>query len=111
MKEILQETKNLTDIEKQILHLLKKYVLSKISFYLSQDEQHIFYIPSKNEIILSKPFPDERKLFHLLIEIEAFIIEHNIKDITIVTTEKSAILTHPFADVRLIPFDAWASKF
>jgi len=112
MKEISQETKDLTDIEDEIFSLLKKQLSPKISLiYLSQENQYIFHLPSKNEIVLSKPFPDERRLLHFLIEIEAFIVQNGIKQITIVTTEKTATVTHPFSDVRLIPFDVWSLEF
>jgi len=112
MKEISQKTKKLTAIENEIFTLMKKQLSLKISlFYLSKVNQYIFYLPSKNEIILSKPFIDERRLFHFLIEIEAFIVQNGIKQITIVTTKKTATVTHPFSDVRLIPFDIWSLEF
>jgi hypothetical protein len=111
MKEVSQETKDLTAIENEIFTLMKKQFSTKISlFYLSQEKQYIFYLPSKNEIVLSKPFPDERRLLHFLVDIEAFIIQNGIKQITVITTEKTATITHPFSDVRLIPFDVWSSE-
>jgi hypothetical protein len=112
MKEVSQKTKNLTDIEDEIFRLLKKQLSIKVSLiYLSQENQYIFHLPSKNKIVLSKPFPDERRLLHFLMEIEAFIVQNGIKQITIVTKEKTAIVRHPFSDVKLIPFDVWSLEF
>ncbi len=111
MKKISQEIKSLTTIEFKILTLLKKHTSQKISIFSLQQEQHIFYIALKNEIILSKPFTDERRLFHFLIEIEPFIIQNVINKITVITTNKTATLLYPFADVKLVSYDVWASKF
>ena len=116
MKLITQETNKLTSTELQILALLKEHENVKVSlFSLSksqkfQNEQNLFYLPLKNEIILNKPFVDERKIFHLLFKLESFIIQNAVEKITVITTAKESTLSHPFADVKFIPYDIWASE-
>jgi predicted AAA+ superfamily ATPase len=67
-----------------------------------------FYLPQSDEIILCKPFADERRLFQKLESIEAFIFTHSIKRITAVSMNKEGGLSHPLASVAIIPFDIWA---
>jgi len=67
-----------------------------------------FYLPQSDEIILCKPFADERRLFQKLESIEAFIFTHSIKKITAVSMNKEGSLSHPLASVAIIPFDIWA---
>ena len=72
------------------------------------DDKIDFYLPQKNEIILCKPFADERTLFKKLEEIEEFIFTHTIKKITAITMNKESTISHPFSKVEMIPFDIWA---
>ncbi len=67
-----------------------------------------FYLPKSDEIILCKPFADERRLFKKLEDIEAFIFTHSIKKITAISMNKEGSLSHPLASVDIIPFDIWA---
>ena len=67
-----------------------------------------FYLPQNDEIILSKPFADERRLFKKLESIEAFIFTHSIKKITAISMNKEGSLSHPLARVEIVPFDIWA---
>lgn len=67
-----------------------------------------FYLPQSDEIILCKPFADERRLFQKLESIEAFLFTHSIKKITAVSMNKEGSLSHPLASVAIIPFDIWA---
>ncbi|MEO1953601.1 MAG: ATP-binding protein [Campylobacterales bacterium] len=67
-----------------------------------------FYLPNKDEIILCKPFADERTLFKKLEEIEEFIFTHTIKKVTAVTMNKESTISHPFSKVEMLPFDIWA---
>jgi hypothetical protein len=67
-----------------------------------------FYIPKNNEIILSKPFADERRLFQKLESIEAFIFTHSIKKVTAISMNNEGGISNPFAQVDIIPFDIWA---
>ena len=66
-----------------------------------------FYLPSSDEIILCKPFADERRLFKKLESIEAFIFTHSIKKVTAVTMNKEGSISHPLSKVEMVPFDIW----
>ncbi|SFV58265.1 Putative helix-turn-helix containsing protein [hydrothermal vent metagenome] len=67
-----------------------------------------FYLPRSDEILLCKPFADERRLFKKLESIEAFIFSYGIRKITVITMNKEGTISHPFAKVAIIPFDIWA---
>jgi len=67
-----------------------------------------FYLPQSNEIILCKPFADERRLFKKLQSIEAFIFTHSIKKVTVISMNKESHISHPLSQVDIIPFDIWA---
>ncbi|QSZ43040.1 DUF4143 domain-containing protein [Sulfurimonas aquatica] len=84
------------------LELLKSNVKS---YY---DDDIDFYLPSSDEIILSKPFVDERQLFKKLESIEAFIFTHSIKKVTVISMNKESSISHPLSKVEIVPFDIWA---
>jgi len=84
------------------LELLK----SKQEVYYADDIE--FYKPNNDEIILCKPFLDERRLFKKLESIEAFLFTHTIKKVTVITMNKEGSLAHPLSEVAIIPFDIWA---
>jgi len=67
-----------------------------------------FYLPQSDEIILCKPFADERRLFKKLESIEAFIFSYGIRKITVITMNKEGTISHPLSSVAIIPFDIWA---
>jgi len=67
-----------------------------------------FYLPQSDEIILCKPFADERRLFKKLESIEAFIFTYGIRKITVITMNKEGTISHPLSSVAIIPFDIWA---
>lgn len=67
-----------------------------------------FYLPQNNEIILCKPFADERSVFKKVESLEAHLFAYNIRKITAVTMSKEATISHPFSKVEMIPFDIWA---
>ncbi|QFR48428.1 ATP-binding protein [Sulfurimonas lithotrophica] len=67
-----------------------------------------FYLPQDSEIILSMPFADERTLFKKVESIEAFIITYGITQITAITMNNEATISHPFSRIEMIPFDIWA---
>jgi predicted AAA+ superfamily ATPase len=67
-----------------------------------------FYLPQKSEVILCKPFLDERRLFKKLESIEAFLFTHSVAKITVITMNKEGSLSHPLSEVAIIPFDIWA---
>ncbi|MDA3909585.1 MAG: ATP-binding protein [Sulfurimonas sp.] len=67
-----------------------------------------FYIPEKDEVILCKPFADERTLFKKMESIEAFIFSYGIKKVTAITMNREGSVSHPFSRVEMLPFDIWA---
>jgi predicted AAA+ superfamily ATPase len=67
-----------------------------------------FYLPEDSEIILSMPFADERSLFKKIETIEAFIVTNGITQITAITMNNEATISHPFSRIEMIPFDIWA---
>jgi hypothetical protein len=67
-----------------------------------------FYIPQNDEIILCKPFADERRLFKKLESIEAFLFSYGIRKINVITMNKEGTISHPLATVEIVPFDIWA---
>jgi uncharacterized protein len=83
------------------LELLK----SSTECYYSDDID--FYLPNTDEIVLCKPFADERRLFKKLESIEAFIFTHLIKKVTAVTMNKEGRISHPLSHVEMVPFDIW----
>jgi uncharacterized protein len=84
------------------LELLKK---SKPVYY---EDEIDFYLPKSDEIILCKPFADERRLFKKLENIEAFLFTHSIRKITVITMTKEGSVSHPLSQVEIMPFDLWA---
>ncbi len=79
-------------------HAKKCYYLDNVDFYL----------PQNNEIILCKPFADERSVFKKVESLEAHLFAYNIKKITAVTMNREATISHPFSTIEMIPFDIWA---
>ena len=67
-----------------------------------------FYIPDQDEVILCKPFADERTLFKKMEAIEAFIFGYGIKKVTAITMNREGSVSHPFSKVEMLPFDIWA---
>ncbi|MEA3330414.1 MAG: ATP-binding protein [Campylobacterota bacterium] len=67
-----------------------------------------FYIPDADQVILCKPFTDERSLFKKMEEIEAFIFTHQVKKVTAITMNREGGISHPFSKVEMLPFDIWA---
>jgi len=98
-------------IEKNFGRLFENMVFLELlksqteSYY---DDEIDFYLPKYNEIILCKPFVDERQLFKKLESIEAFIFTHSITKVTAVTMNKEGSISHPLSKVEIVPFDIWA---
>ena len=84
------------------LELIKK---NKKVYY---EDEIDFYLPQNDEIILCKPFADERRLFKKLENIEAFLFTHSIQKITIITMTKEGSVAHPLSKVNIVSFDLWA---
>ena len=103
--------KNALSVEKNFGKLFENMVfleLIKSNTLCFYDDDIDFYLPKSEEIILCKPFADERMLFKKLESIEAFLFTHSIKKITAITMSKESTISHPLASVEMIPFDIWA---
>lgn len=104
IKTALSIEKNFSKLFENMIYLeLRK---SDTECYYEDDID--FYLPLQDEIILCKPFADERRLFKKIESIEAFIFTHSIKKVTAVTMNKEGNISHPFSEVEIIPFDIWA---
>ena len=103
--------KSALSIEKNFAKLFENMIyleLLKSSTQCYYDDDIDFYIPKNNEIILCKPFVDERRLFKKLESIEAFIFTHSITNVTVITMNKEGSISHPLSKIDIIPFDIWA---
>jgi uncharacterized protein len=103
--------KSALSIEKNFARLFENMVfleLLKSGVQAYYEEGVDFYLPDSNEIILCKPFVEERQLFKLIESLEAFIFTHSIKKITAITMNKEGSVSHPFSRVEMLPFDIWA---
>ncbi len=104
LKSALTHEKNFARLFENMLFL----ELLKHNHKLFYDEGIDFYLPDDSEIILSMPFADERSLFKKVETLEAFIVTNGITQITAVTMNNEAIVSHPFSRIEMIPFDIWA---
>lgn len=67
-----------------------------------------FYLPEEDAAILCMPFSNQDMLFKKIESIEAFIVTHNIKRVTVITMSAESTLQHPFVTVEMVPFALWA---
>lgn len=104
LKAALSVEKNFARLFENMVYL--ELVKSGVECYY--DEGVDFYLPASNEIILCKPFVEERQLFKLIESLEAFIFTHSIGKITAVTMNTEGSISHPFSKVEMLPFDIWA---
>ncbi len=104
LKSALSTEKNFAKLFENMVFL----ELLKSSTECYYEEGIDFYIPKNDEIILCKPFVDERRLFKKLESIEAFIFSYGITKITVITMNKEGNISHPLSSVDIIPFDIWA---
>lgn len=104
LKSALSTEKNFAKLFENMVFL----ELLKSSTECYYDDDLDFYLPNSNEIILCKPFVDERRLFKKLEILEAFIFTHSISKVTVITMNKEGNIAHPFSKVSIIPFDIWA---
>ncbi|MBA1438771.1 MAG: ATP-binding protein [Epsilonproteobacteria bacterium] len=98
-------------VEKHFGRLFENMIfleLKKKGKEIYYDEGVDFYLPKSSEVILCKPFADEKRLFKKLESIEAFLFTHSIAKITVITMNKEATISHPLSQVAIIPFDIWA---
>lgn len=103
--------KSALSVEKNFGRLFENMIfleLLKSNVECYYDDEIDFYLPNTDEIILCKPFADERRLFKKLESIEEFIFTHSIKKVTAVTMNKEGSISHPLSEVDIIPFDIWA---
>ena len=103
--------KGALSIEKNFGRLFENMVyleLLKSNIECYYDDDVDFYLPNADEIILCKPFADERSLFKKLESLEAYIFTHSIQKVTAVTMSKEGTISHPFSKVEMLPFDIWA---
>jgi predicted AAA+ superfamily ATPase len=103
--------KSALSVEKNFGRLFENMVyleLLKSNTECYYDDGVDFYLPNNDEIILCKPFADERRLFKKLESIEAFIFSYGIRKITVITMNKEGKISHPLSQVDIIPFDIWA---
>ncbi|MBN2815070.1 MAG: ATP-binding protein [Campylobacterales bacterium] len=103
--------KTALSMEKNFGRLFENMVfleLLKSSVVCYYDDGVDFYLPNSAEIILAKPFVDERQLFKTLESLEAFIFTHSITKVVVVTMNKEGSISHPFSKVEMLPFDIWA---
>jgi len=103
--------KNALSIEKNFSKLFENMIyleLLKSNIQCFYDDDIDFYIPLKNEIILCRPFTDERQIFKILENIEAFIFTHSIEKVTAITMNNEGTISHPLSQVEILPFDIWA---
>ncbi len=103
--------KNALCVEKNFGYLFENMIFlellkSNVECYF--DDEIDFYLPNSDEIILCKPFADERRLFKKLESIEEFIFTHSIKKVAAITMNKEGNIAHPLSQVDIIPFDIWA---
>ncbi len=104
LKSALSIDKNFGRLFENMVYL--ELLKSDVECYY--DDGVDFYLPNTDEIILCKPFTDERSLFKKLESLEAFIFTHSVKKITAVTMNKEGTISHPFSKVEMLPFDIWA---
>ena len=104
LKSALSSQKNFARLFENMLYL----ELLKHKHEVYYDEGIDFYLPSDSEIILSMPFADERALFKKVETLEAYIFTHGVTQITAITMNNEAIISHPFSRIEMIPFDIWA---
>ena len=104
LKSALTIEKNFSKLFENMvyLELLKS---GRESYY---EDKIDFYLPQSDEIILCKPFVDERKLFKRLESIESFLFSYSVKKVTIISMNKETTVSHPLSKVEIIPFDIWA---
>lgn len=103
--------KSALSLEKNFARLFENMVfleLIKQGKEVYYDEELDFYLPHDDEIILCKPFADERKIFKKLETLEAFIFTYSITKISVVTMSSEGSVAHPLSKVSIVPFDIWA---
>ncbi len=104
LKPALSIEKNFARLFENMIYL--ELLKSKTECYY--DDGIDFYLPKRDTVILCKPFADERRLFKKIESIEAFLFTHSITKVTAISMNKEGRLSHPLAEVEIVPFDIWA---
>jgi predicted AAA+ superfamily ATPase len=104
LKDAFTTSKNFVRLFENSIFL--ELVKMKFTSYYHDDID--FYLPEHNKIIFCMPFSDERALFKKLEKIEAFIFQYQVENIVAITMNHEAQLSHPFANVEMLPFSTWA---
>jgi len=104
LKSALSIEKNFSKLFENMVYL--ELVKSGRESYF--EDKIDFYLPRSDEIILCKPFVDERTLFKRLESIESFLFSYSVKKVTIISMNKETTVSHPLSKVEIIPFDIWA---
>lgn len=103
--------KHALSVQKHFGRLFENLVYNELdkhgieSYY---DEGIDFYLPERSQIVLASPFANEHALFKKVETIESFIASHGIQEIVVVTMNLEGSLSHPIAQIEMIPFERWA---
>ena len=103
--------KNALTTQKHFVRLFENLIfleMMKRDFKLYYTEGIDFYLPEHQRIVLCMPFGVQDALFKKIESIEAFIIEHNVLHVEVVTVGSEGSLHHPFVKVAMMPFSEWA---
>jgi len=103
--------KNALTTQKHFVRLFENLIfleMIKRDFILYYTEGIDFYLPEHQRIVLCMPFAVQDALFKKIESIEAFIIEHNVLHVEVVTVGSEGSLHHPFVKVAMMPFSEWA---
>ena len=104
IKNALSASKNFGRLFENLVFLQLRRKDTKIYY----EDDIDFYLPETNEIILCLPFANEHALFKKIEAIESYIFSHNIKKITALSMNLESSLSHPFADIEIVPYTIWA---
>lgn len=103
--------KNALAMQKHFGRLFENLIfleMIKRDFRLYYTDGIDFFLPEHQRIVLCMPFAAQEGLFKKIESIEAFIIEHNVLHVEVVTVGSEGSLNHPFVTVRMMPFSQWA---
>ncbi len=103
--------RNALHFQKHFGRLFENLVLSELVKHYGEifyGEQVDFYLHENNRVVLCMPFSTRDILFKRIENIEAFIVTHGVKKVDVITMSSEAHLQHPFVEVEMIPFSAWA---
>lgn len=103
--------RNALYFQKHFGRLFENLVLSELVKHhgdVYYDEQVDFYLPESDRVILCMPFGTRDILFKKIENVEAFIVTNGVRKVEVITMSSESSLHHPFVEVEMIPFAAWA---